>query len=54
MNNGTFLLDSTGEKIIENYERFLPELNTETYYAIMFIFLGIAIVLALEMVRTKN
>ena len=28
-----FLLDSRGEKIISNYERFLPELNSETYFA---------------------
>lgn len=46
--NGTFLLDSTGEKIVQNYKRFIPELHTETYYAIAFIILGITIVLGLE------
>ena len=46
--DSSFLLDSTGEKIIENYKRFIPNLNTETYYAIGFIFLGILLVLALE------
>lgn len=45
---GSFLLDSRGEKIISNYERFLPQFNTETYLAIVYIILGILIVLALE------
>ncbi|OEJ98714.1 DUF368 domain-containing protein [Flavivirga aquatica] len=52
--NGNFLLDSRGKKIIENYNRFIPELNSETYYAIFFIFLGIAIVLALEWYGQKT
>ncbi len=52
--DGSFLLDSTGEKVIENYLRFRPELNTETYYAIGFIFLGIILVLALEWYGQKT
>jgi len=52
--NGDFLLDSTGEKIVQNYKRFIPELNTETYYAIAFIFVGITIVLALEIYGQKT
>ncbi|OUS00027.1 DUF368 domain-containing protein [Flavobacteriales bacterium 33_180_T64] len=46
--DGHFLIDSRGEKIIANYERFLPELNSETYIAIVYTFIGILIVLALE------
>ncbi|MBR9846226.1 MAG: DUF368 domain-containing protein [Algicola sp.] len=46
--NGSFLLDSRGEKIIANYERFLPELKSETYFAFGYILLGILVVLALE------
>ncbi|MCF7561651.1 DUF368 domain-containing protein [Sabulilitoribacter multivorans] len=53
-NGGEFLLDSTGEKIIKNYQRFIPEFNTQTYYAVGFIFLGIAIVLALEWYGQKT
>ncbi|MBP93238.1 MAG: DUF368 domain-containing protein [Flavobacteriaceae bacterium] len=54
--NGTAMLDSSGKKIIENYERYFPELNTETYMALAYIILGIAIVLALEFYgrKTKN
>jgi len=52
--DGSFLLDSTGEKIIENYQLFRPELNIETYYAISFIIIGIAIVLALEWYGQKT
>ena len=45
---GAFILDSTGKQIIENYTRFLPEFNTQTYIAIAYIALGILIVLGLE------
>ena len=51
---GTILKDRTGEKIIENYQRFLPQLNTETYSAIAFVVLGILIVLALEWYGQKT
>ncbi|WP_341215204.1 DUF368 domain-containing protein [uncultured Wocania sp.] len=53
-NNGNFILDSTGEKIIANYKRFMPELNSETFYAVAFIILGITIVLALELYGKKT
>ncbi|MCK8481480.1 DUF368 domain-containing protein [Psychroserpens algicola] len=46
--DGSFLLDSRGERIIANYKRFLPELQSETYIAIGYIIIGIVIVLALE------
>jgi len=46
--NGSQILDSKGVPIIENYKRFLPEINSETYIAIAYILLGIFIVLALE------
>ena len=54
--NGNMLLDSSGKPIIENYQRFLPNLTTETYIAIGYIILGILIVLALEWYgqRTKQ
>ena len=46
--DGTQLLDSAGQKVIENYQRFIPEFNTQTYIAIAYILLGILIVLALD------
>jgi uncharacterized membrane protein len=52
--NGTLLLDSTGEKIIQNYQRYIPELNIETYYAIGYIILGFVIVLVLEIYGNKQ
>ncbi|MFD1163307.1 MULTISPECIES: DUF368 domain-containing protein [Hwangdonia] len=52
--NGSFILDSTGEKIIANYKRFMPDVTTETLYAIAFIVLGIGIVLALEFYGQKT
>ncbi len=54
MDNGSFIVDSAGKKIIKNYERYIPELNTETYYAITFTLLGILIVLGLEYYEKKT
>jgi uncharacterized membrane protein len=54
MDDGVYLLDSAGEKIIENYQRYIPEFNSQTYYAISFIILGILIVLALELYGKKT
>lgn len=45
--NGTFKLDSTGGKVVENYQRFIPELNQETLIAIGYIAIGTVIVLGL-------
>ncbi|NNK81622.1 MAG: DUF368 domain-containing protein, partial [Flavobacteriaceae bacterium] len=52
--NGDFLLDTRGEKVIENYNRYIPELNQDTLYAIGFIFIGILIVLWLEWYGQKT
>ncbi|TYA94761.1 DUF368 domain-containing protein [Seonamhaeicola marinus] len=52
--NDALILDSNGEKIIESYKRFLPELNSETFFAIGFIIIGILIVLALEWYGQKT
>jgi uncharacterized membrane protein len=48
-NNGDFLFDKKGNKIIENYQRFIPELDSlQTFLAIFFIFLGIGLILAID------
>lgn len=54
--DGAFILDSTGKQIIANYQRFLPEFDTQTYMAIAYIALGILIVYGLERYgeRTKQ
>jgi len=47
--NGEMILDSTGKKIIINYERFLPDMTmVENWTAIFFIILGIGILLLLD------
>ncbi|HEX5743720.1 MAG TPA: DUF368 domain-containing protein, partial [Flavobacteriaceae bacterium] len=47
--NGQFLLDKTGNKVVENYQRYLPDITSlETWFAISYIFLGIVIVLILD------
>jgi len=47
--NGEMILDSTGKRIIINYERFLPDMTTvENWTAIFFIIIGISILLLLD------
>ena len=52
--DGTFLLDSVGGKVIKNYERYLPDMGIETYKAIGFILLGFLVVLMLEWYGQKT
>lgn len=51
---GEYIYDSAGAKVIQNYTRYIPELNLETLYAILFIGLGITLVLALEIYGRKT
>jgi len=47
--SGNPVLDSNGDKIITNYVRYLPDVGlTETWWAVVFIILGITILLALD------
>ncbi len=49
LDNNEFLLDSKGQKVIENYKRFIPNFTeTETWIAITFIIMGIGIVLLID------
>ena len=46
---GEFLLDTKGNKIIQNYERFLPDFsNSETWFAIFYIVIGVALILGID------
>ncbi|MCL6272805.1 DUF368 domain-containing protein [Muricauda sp. 2012CJ35-5] len=46
---GNTLLDSNGDKIVLNYERYLPSLsNIDTYWAVVFIILGVLVLLVLD------
>lgn len=46
---GVFLLDSKGDKIIENYKRYLPNIqDNETLISIGFILFGIILILAID------
>jgi len=46
---GIILLDSKGDKIIENFKRYFPDFSQqETWIAILFIFLGLGIVILID------
>lgn len=51
---GQLLLDRNGNHIVATYKRFMPEASAETYWAIFFVFVGIGIVLALELYGEKT
>ena len=55
---GKIAIDSNGDKIIMNYERYIPDFNfSETWWAIIFILLGIGLLIGLEKYgknRAKN
>jgi putative membrane protein len=47
--NGEFLLDGKGNKIIRNFERFFPDFSSsETWLAIFYIVIGIALILGID------
>jgi len=47
--NGVFLLDKNQHKIVENFERYVPDFsNSETWTALFFIFLGIVLILGID------
>lgn len=55
---GKIAIDSNGDKIIMNYERYIPNFNfSETWWAVLFIVLGIGLLIGLERYgknRAKN
>ncbi len=47
--SGALLLDSDGKEIIVNYQRYWPEFTvSETWWALFFVLVGIAVLLGLE------
>lgn len=52
--DGTFLFDSVGGKVIENYQRYFPEFNDQTYIGTGFIIFGFLVVLMLEWYGQKT
>jgi uncharacterized membrane protein len=55
MNNEVFLLDKKGNKIIENYNRFVPDFSIlETWFGLFYIIFGIALVLSIDYYGRKK
>ena len=53
--NASFKLNNEGNKIIENYERFLPDLSaSDTLIAILFIVLGVSLVSIIDYYDRKR
>ncbi len=47
--NGNFLLDQKGNKIVENFQRFIPDFTSlETYIAVFWIIIGFALIVVLD------
>lgn len=55
MDGDTYLFDSLGNKIVENYVRYFPDFNDiTTWYAIFYIFLGLTILLIIDWFGPKK
>jgi len=53
--DGVIAIDANGNKIVQDYHRYIPELhNIETWYAFLFMALGVALLLYLEWYGRKN
>ncbi|HKJ49135.1 MAG TPA: hypothetical protein VJ973_08600, partial [Christiangramia sp.] len=53
--SGEILIDREGNKIIDNYDRFLPQFDSyETWLAVFFILIGVFIVLGLAWYENRN
>ena len=53
--SGEILIDREGNKIIDNYDRFLPQFDSyETWLAVFFILIGAIIVLGLAWYENRN
>ena len=49
MKDGQILVDQNGDMIIENYRRFIPNINdTSTWLAIMYVLFGISLILVID------
>ena len=51
---GETLIDANGAQIIENYQRYLPEINIHTISLILFIIFGIGVILSLDCELLSN
>lgn len=55
LKNGILLKDVNGSNIIQNYQRYLPDISLlETWMAIFYIFMGIGIVLVIDFFANQN
>jgi hypothetical protein len=53
--NGQYIYDSIGNKVIENYKRYIPDFSElQTWIAMILIVLGIVILFLLEHYGNKN
>jgi uncharacterized membrane protein len=52
---GTYLINKKGTKIVENYERYVPGFsNSDTWFAIFYVVLGILIILLIDFYGRKK
>lgn len=52
---GIFMLDKSGNRIVDNYDRYLPDLSDlQTWIAVFFIIIGIVLVLWLAWYEHRN
>jgi len=52
---GNYLIDKKGNKIVENYERFVPDFsNLDTWFGVFYIIIGVLLVLTIDFYGRKK
>lgn len=55
MENGRIKIDMKGEKVVENYQRYIPDLaDSQTWIAVFYILIGIGIILCIDYYGKKR
>lgn len=54
LENQQIVIDRNGNQIIENYQRFIPDMSdTSTWFAILYILLGLSLILVIDLYGKK-
>lgn len=52
--NGEEVMDRHGKAIVEGYDRFMPDFNTDTFIALALIIVGIALLMSIEEIAARK
>ena len=54
MQNGHEVFNQHGEAIVQGYQKFMPDLSAQTFWAIAFMIVGIAVLCLIEELSARK